>query len=608
MPITGPINFKYGGNMTFSHPASRFIWKQQKLMKQGYTEYRAFEIVEKELEEIIQKQKDETRLLRGVALDQNAYSYLDRFQMVAELESQNKLRRMERDLPKYLRAQNAYIGKFESEEQRINQEAASALGMSTEDFLNSTKEDQSSNQEEFKYQRETIEGMIRRQYEVQPEQKFERYQPVLYKVIKDPSELAERESLTESHEKFLDGTEKILQLHHQRSHINDGLKHMSDRQLIQKVREAPTKLKRSAKSFLKRIVKVGAKLDDQGDLDLSEVKDKNVVKYLEKNDGLVKLTLMQADLEFEYPQKLEKMQIKADVIEMVNKEEEKFQFAAFAKEAEEARKRVLTYEEYFQLDPLKDGHIRAPKKSQGSSKGDTTYEQFLKEKESDNLFKNDLLELEYKFWETDQDKEERIQKLWIDLKRKNALNVDNDKETTKEQMDLNNEITEITRRVRWRVDQELVRRSIQPIFKENYYSYDKAEFLTDADFEFYKIKKLLDKNPKMLKDDPVLGIDYLKIINLIKQKKLLERTCDKFDPSSTVEIDYYDLAKNDLLLKQQEEQALEIFGMNAEEQSNYVVTGLENYDQDITTNIKKDKKQQAKEQLKIIKQFDTLAE
>jgi hypothetical protein len=54
----------------------------------------------------------------------------------------------------------------------------------------------------------------------------------------------------------------------------------------------------------------------------------------------------------------------------------------------------------------------------------------LKEKESDNLFKNDLLDLEYKFWETDLDKEERIQKLWIDLKRKNALNVDNNKEAT----------------------------------------------------------------------------------------------------------------------------------------------------------------------------------
>lgn len=41
------------------------------------------------------------------------------------------------------------------------------------------------------------------------------------------------------------------------------------------------------------------------------------------------------------------MQIKADIIELANKEEEKLEFAEFAKEAEEARKRILTYEEYF---------------------------------------------------------------------------------------------------------------------------------------------------------------------------------------------------------------------------------------------------------------------
>lgn len=41
------------------------------------------------------------------------------------------------------------------------------------------------------------------------------------------------------------------------------------------------------------------------------------------------------------------MLIKADVVELANKEEEKLKFAAFAKQAEEARKRVLTYEEYF---------------------------------------------------------------------------------------------------------------------------------------------------------------------------------------------------------------------------------------------------------------------
>lgn len=113
------------------------------------------------------------------------------------------------------------------------------------------------------------------------------------------------------------------------------------------MREAPTKLKKSAKSFLKKLQKYGVELDDNGDLNLYDVKDDNVKKYLMKNERLVKLTLMQADLEFEYPQKIERMMIKADLLELANKEEEKLKFAAFAKEAEEARKKVLTYEEYF---------------------------------------------------------------------------------------------------------------------------------------------------------------------------------------------------------------------------------------------------------------------
>ena len=95
------------------------------------------------------------------------------------------------------------------------------------------------------------------------------------------------------------------------------------------------------------MIKYGVKLDENAEVDMSEIKDQNVKTYINKNLSLVRLTLMQKDLEFEYPQKLEKMLIRADVIEMANKEEEKLQFADFAKEAEKARKRVLTYEEYF---------------------------------------------------------------------------------------------------------------------------------------------------------------------------------------------------------------------------------------------------------------------
>jgi len=58
--------------------------------------------------------------------------------------------------------------------------------------------------------------------------------------------------------------------------------------------------------------------------------------------------------------------------------------------------------------------------------------------------------------------------------------------------------------------------------------------LIDAGMEFYKIKKLLSKNPKLLKDDPVLSLDYFKIINLIKRKKLVEDTSDHFNAEDSV--------------------------------------------------------------------------
>ena len=87
------------------------------------------------------------------------------------------------------------------------------------------------------------------------------------------------------------------------------------------------------------------------------------------------------------------------------------------------------------------------------------------------------------------------------------------------------------RKIRWKVDQELVRRNLDPIFKENYYQYSKSEFLIDADMEFFKLKRLLEKHPKVLKEDPIIGIDYIKIMGLIRRKKILEITSNEYDPS-----------------------------------------------------------------------------
>ena len=96
------------------------------------------------------------------------------------------------------------------------------------------------------------------------------------------------------------------------------------------------------------------------------------------------------------------------------------------------------------------------------------------------------------------------------------------------------------------MDQELTRRNIEPVFKDNYAGkYDKDEFLIDAGMEFFKIKKLLSKNPKLLKDDPVLSLDYFKIINLIKRKKLVEDTSDHFSAEDSVNTVWNDMTMID---------------------------------------------------------------
>jgi len=73
------------------HPASKFIDKYRKLQEKGYSEFKAFEMVGAEINEVLTKQMDVTRILRGVALQSNAFTYIERVQQVAEMESQMKV-------------------------------------------------------------------------------------------------------------------------------------------------------------------------------------------------------------------------------------------------------------------------------------------------------------------------------------------------------------------------------------------------------------------------------------------------------------------------------------------------------------------------------------
>ena len=102
-PMPSTFNMEPDGRLEIVHPIAQFAKQQRQLVEKGYDEDKAFEIVAEKMGSFLQKQKDETRVLRGLAYSTAAESYLSKYQKVAELESRLKAKRIERDLPKYIR-------------------------------------------------------------------------------------------------------------------------------------------------------------------------------------------------------------------------------------------------------------------------------------------------------------------------------------------------------------------------------------------------------------------------------------------------------------------------------------------------------------------------
>ena len=86
----------------------------------------------------------------------------------------------------------------------------------------------------------------------------------MYKVIKEHEAKgkAQDESLLEIQQGFLDRTERLLRQHQHRSHIHDGLKELSNQEIIDKVRRGPKKLKKRAQGFLGVLKRFNVTLDD----------------------------------------------------------------------------------------------------------------------------------------------------------------------------------------------------------------------------------------------------------------------------------------------------------------------------------------------------------
>lgn len=73
-------------------------------MRRGFTEQKAFEMIEERMALSFEKLKDNMRIAHGLATSNYGRSFLTIAQQQAEHESRMKLLKMQQDLPKFIRS------------------------------------------------------------------------------------------------------------------------------------------------------------------------------------------------------------------------------------------------------------------------------------------------------------------------------------------------------------------------------------------------------------------------------------------------------------------------------------------------------------------------
>ncbi len=173
------------------------------------------------------------------------------------------------------------------------------------------------------------------------------------------------------------------------------------------------------------------------------------------------------------------------------------------------------------------------------SKKTVSYSEYMKENDQAYLLDKDILDMNYEYWETPEEKEERLRILWIESKQRLLNNIDmsnriinidkidvpTDSKSTEENIEnLSNDLCKLIRDLRFKIDQNLLKQNKHPLFGSNYKYYKGDELMLDADHEFYKIKKFLKNDKSKIISDPEIGYRYEELLDSLKRKKILENT------------------------------------------------------------------------------------
>lgn len=203
----------------------------------------------------------------------------------------------------------------------------------------------------------------------------------------------------------------------------------------------------------------------------------------------------------------------------------------------------------------------APKKKTAKAKKNISYEEYLKDNSQTFLFDKDILDMNYEYWETPEEKEERLRIKWIESKQKYLSNLEMTNKIVEEEsiklpkssveadkniQELSNELCKMIRDLRMKIDQNLIKLNKHPLFSSNYKYYSGDEFMIDTDHEFYKIKKFLQNDKENIIKDPEIGHRYNELLETLKRKKVLENTyVEHYNERAYHQLDRGDIFENE---------------------------------------------------------------
>jgi len=352
----------------------------------------------------------------------------------------------------------------------------------------------------------------------------QKYTRVLHKIVpelkEDEGAVLNKEKRAEITRDFIKNTKHIFSMYYERAAAIDRLSGLTDKEIMDTVASSPTRIKRQSKQLLKKLQKYNIRLSPNGEVDFSGCTEPHIIRKL-KDNPLVRVVLMQKDLEFEFPHR----EIQMEAARKAKAElEESRQFRENeAKEREEEIKRERSAEiaasseqspfhqqyniQYPQADLLIQEEVQLTAKQ--------------KAEENAKLSADALsAEATYRVFETYEERLARLEKKWLN-NRLAALEGGVEKPTEGEKKELLDKAVEKMRRVKFLVEQKNVKEAGDLLFEEHRV-FTPEQLLVDEEVSIEKLYDYLKLPEEKKRVHAVDEIDDNKILNMIRRREVLE--------------------------------------------------------------------------------------